>query len=108
MSRFEPSRLPAHFPNSYPSSYSADVVYGSPDVLEPSLARQRPIFGGLFPFGNLFSSLIYSLVSNAIATRSTVTSTVSVYAYTSTVTSFTSTSKFFLAGTCYPGGVTLC
>ena len=85
----------------------------SPSTIEPSLEYEfeqsfdniriaQPIYF------TALTSIISTILSNFLTSTSTSTSIVSVYTSTFTSTSYTATSSYYVAGACYPSGLSTC
>lgn len=86
----------------------------SPSIIEPSLEYEsfeqsfdniriaQPIYF------TALTSIISTILSNFLTSTSTSTSIVSVYTSTFTSTSYTATSSYYVAGACYPSGLSTC
>jgi len=96
--------------NRKPKTSAATV---SPSTIEPSLEYEfeqsfdniriaQPIYF------TALTSIISTILSNFLTSTSTSTSIVSVYTSTFTSTSYTATSSYYVAGACYPSGLSTC
>ncbi|XP_057376611.2 uncharacterized protein LOC130697831 [Daphnia carinata] len=103
---FEPTMLP-QFRNTY--NPSIELVKESPSALAPSFEKSHEDVRIASPlFGGGINSLISSIVSGILITKTTTTSVVTMYTSTSVSTSFTDTTSFYVVGACYPAGLTIC
>ncbi len=92
-----------------------DTDSSSPSIIQPSIEQFEPFEQS---FGNTriaqpiyftaLSSIISTILSNLLLSTSKITSTSTVYTSTYTSTTYTATSSYYVAGACYPSGLSTC
>lgn len=104
--KFEPTMLP-QFRNT--NNPSINLIKESPADIQPSFEKDPDNVRVAQPvFGASLNSIISSIVSNIFLTTVTKTSTATAYSSVVTSTSFSATATYYVVGSCYPAGITLC
>ena len=116
--KFEPTML-AEFRSSDPDpglrsgSGKKKAPASNPVIIQPSFEeefnQELSSFRSAQPiFFNQLSSIISNIVSSLLTSTSISTSIITVYTSTSTSTSYSATTSYYIAGSCYPSGITTC